>query len=147
MSASKKRHRTAHEPRGIQPVVQLSRRASIADRFNRMAKHCARVLGSPVLFFVNIVLILVWLISGPLFQFSDTWQLVVNTATTVVTYLAVFLIQNTQNRDSESVHLKLDEIIRSLKNARNQFVDVENGTEDQIKKLKEELTETVERNA
>ncbi len=84
-------------------------------------------------------MILVWLITGPAFHFSDTWQLIINTATTVITFLMVFLIQNTQNRDAKAVHLKLDELIRALKGARNQLVDVENLSDEDLKKLEEQF--------
>ncbi|PYI82144.1 MAG: hypothetical protein DMF05_00440 [Verrucomicrobia bacterium] len=82
---------------------------------------------------------LVWLITGPTFHFSDTWQLIINTATTVVTFLMVFLIQNTQNRDAKAMHLKLDELIRAVKGARNQLVDLENLSDEDLKKLEEQF--------
>src|SRR5688500_12796067 len=93
--------------------------------FGRMSSVSAVLLGSPWMFAANVFLIFVWLLSGPYFGYSDTWQLVVNTVTTVITYLAVFLIQNTQNRDAKAVHLKLDELISSVEGARNRFVDLE----------------------
>ena len=83
--------------------------------------------------------ILVWIVTGPTFHFSDTWQLIINTATTIVTFLMVFLIQNTQNRDAKAMHLKLDELIRALKGARNQLVDLENLSDDELKKLEEQF--------
>ena len=91
------------------------------------------------MFVANIFLIAVWFISGPFFNFSDTWQLIVNTATTVFTYLAVFLIQNTQNRDAKAVHLKLDELISSLEGARNVFVDLENLSEDELARIEKQF--------
>jgi low affinity Fe/Cu permease len=86
-----------------------------------------------------VIVILVWVLTGPTFHFSDTWQLVINTATTVVTFLMVFLIQNTQNRDTKVIHLKLDEMIRALKGARNQLLDVENLSDEDLKKLEEQF--------
>ena len=83
--------------------------------------------------------IFVWIITGPTFHFSDTWQLIINTATTVITFLMVFLIQNTQNRDAKAMHLKLDELIRAIKGARNQLVDLENLSDDDLKKLEEQF--------
>ena len=83
--------------------------------------------------------ILVWILTGPAFHFSDTWQLIINTATTIVTFLMVFLIQNTQNRDAKAMHLKLDEVIRALKGARNQLVDLEELSDQDLKKLEEQF--------
>jgi len=86
-----------------------------------------------------VLVILVWILTGPMFHFSDTWQLVINTATTIVTFLMVFLIQNTQNRDAKAVHLKLDELIRALKDARNELVDLENLSDEELKKLEKQF--------
>jgi len=93
--------------------------------FTRFAKSTARVSGRPATFFLALATILVWIVTGPLFGFSDTWQLVINTGTTIVTFLMVFLIQNTQNRDSEAVHLKLDELLRATAGAHNALLDLE----------------------
>ncbi len=103
--------------------------------FRKFSVASSTLLGSPWMFVANLFLIIVWAVSGPFFRFSDTWQLVVNTATTVITYLAVFLIQNTQNRDARAMHLKLDEIIVSIEGARNRFVDLEHLPDDELKKL------------
>jgi len=91
------------------------------------------------MFVANVFLILVWFVSGPFFHYSDTWQLVVNTATTVFTYLAVFLIQNTQNRDAKAVHIKLDELISSMEGARNRFVNLESATDEELAKLEDQF--------
>lgn len=105
------------------------------ELFRKFSIRAADALGSPWLFVANVILILVWLASGPLANFSDTWQLVVNTATTVFTYLAVFLIQNTQNRDAKAVHLKLDELISSIEGARNRLVNLQNLSDEELEVL------------
>ena len=97
------------------------------------------MLGSAWAFTGAVLVIVVWLVTGPTFHFSDTWQLIINTATTVITFLMVFLIQNTQNRDAKAMHLKLDELIRSVKGARNQLVDLENLSDEELKKLEKQF--------
>jgi low affinity Fe/Cu permease len=94
--------------------------------FHSFAGRASLVVGSKWAFTTAVLVILFWGVSGPYFHFSDTWQLVINTATTIVTFLMVFLIQNTQNRDARAIHLKLDEIIHSLKHARNEMIQIEN---------------------
>jgi low affinity Fe/Cu permease len=110
------------------------------DSFRRFARRSSEVLGSPWAFISAIFIIVVWGLTGPAFHFSDTWQLIINTGTTIVTFLMVFLIQNTQNRDAKAVHLKLDELIRALQGARNQLVDLEKLSDDELKKLEEQFT-------
>ncbi len=117
----------------------------ISDAFRVFAQRCASMLGSAWAFTGAVLVILVWLITGPTFHFSDTWQLIINTATTVITFLMVFLIQNTQNRDAKAMHLKLDEIIRALKGARNQLVDLEDLSDEDLKKLEEQFRQLLQK--
>jgi low affinity Fe/Cu permease len=111
----------------------------IRDAFHVFARRSSMVLGSPWAFAVAILIIFVWAALGPTFHFSDTWQLIINTGTTIVTFLMVFLIQNTQNRDAKAMHLKLDEIIRALKGARNQLVDLEKLSDEEMDKLEKQF--------
>ena len=115
------------------------------DPFRGFAQRASVLLGSAWAFGGAVLVIVVWLITGPTFHFSDTWQLIINTATTVITFLMVFLIQNTQNRDAKAMHLKLDELIRALKGARNQLVDLEDLSDDDLKKLEEQFQQTRKR--
>ena len=107
--------------------------------FRKFSIAAANALGSSWMFIANVLLILVWLVAGPFFHYSDTWQLVVNTATTVFTYLAVFLIQNTQNRDAVATHLKLDELIKGVKGARTGLVNLEKLSDEELQALQEEF--------
>ena len=111
----------------------------VSDAFRVFARHSASALGSAWAFAGAAIVILIWIISGPAFHFSDTWQLVINTATTIVTFLMVFLIQNTQNRDAKAVHLKLDELIRALEGARNHLVDLEDLSDEELQKLEKQF--------
>jgi low affinity Fe/Cu permease len=109
---------TAREKNPAKPKRQIS-------RFTTFARKTSHAAGRPVTFFLAVIIIVVWAALGPLFRFSDTWQLVINTSTTIITFLMVFLIQNTQNRDSEAMHLKLDELIRAATEADNKMLDLE----------------------
>jgi len=104
----------------------------VRDRFNKAADALTRALGSPWALVVAASVIVVWIVTGPIFGFSDTWQLVINTGTTIVTFLMVFIIQNTQNRDAKAVHAKLDELIRAMEGARDRFMLAEDETEEQL---------------
>jgi len=111
--------------------------------FTSIATKCAQLMGQPLAFIISTLLIIIWAASGPPLHYSDTWQLIVNTATTVLTFLAVFLIQNSQNRDGAAMQAKLDEIIRALDKARVEFVGIEHLTDAQIAKIREALEEDI----
>jgi low affinity Fe/Cu permease len=118
------------------------------DLFRKFANAASQGMGSPAAFILAAASIVVWAALGPVFHYSDTWQLAVNTATTIVTFLMVFLIQATQNRDAKAIHLKLDELIRGLQGARNHLVDLENLTDAELDDLQKEfqrLRETARR--
>ncbi len=104
--------------------------------FHTFAKWTANATGKPGTFALCVAVILAWALTGPLFGFSDSWQLIINTGTTIITFLMVFLIQNTQNRDTQEVHLKLDELIRSDKHARNLLLDLEALDDQQLERLR-----------
>jgi low affinity Fe/Cu permease len=110
----------------------------VSNRFQIFAGNVSRWLGSRLAFLIALAVVILWLLSGPLFRFSDAWQLVINTGTTIITFLMVFLIQATQNRDAQAIHLKLDELIRSSK-ARNVFADLEDASDAELTALKEEF--------
>ena len=107
--------------------------------FRKMAHATASAIGSPYAFFAAVLTVVIWAASGPLFHYSDTWQLVINTGTTVITFLVVFMIQNTQNRDSRAIHLKLDELIRAVDAARNRLVDLEDLPDEELARLAAEF--------
>lgn len=104
--------------------------------FDKLAKKTAHATGRPLTFGVAVLIILAWGVSGPIFHFSDTWQLVINTSTTIVTFLMVFLIQNTQNRDSQAMQLKLDELIRATEEAHGALMDIEELSEQELEKIR-----------
>jgi low affinity Fe/Cu permease len=110
-------------------------RQSWAEAFHQFAIRCADTVGSPAAFLGSVVVIVTWAATGPIFKFSDTWQLIINTATTIVTFLMVFLIQNTQNRDARALHLKLDELIRCARGARNHLISLEGLTDEELDAL------------
>src|SRR5438874_10503099 len=116
-----------------------------SDALRLFARRSSMVLGSAWAFASAILIIVIWGLTCPTFHYSDTWQLIINTGTTIVTFLMVFLIQNTQNRDAKAVHLKLDEVIRALKGARNQLVDLENLSDEELTKLEKQFQRMRER--
>ena len=105
--------------------------------FTEFSKWIAEVAGHPISFSLALLIIIVWGATGPLFDYSDTWQLLINTGTTIVTFLMVFLIQKTQNRDTQAIHLKLDELIRVTKGARNMMLDLEHMDDESLKRLRD----------
>jgi low affinity Fe/Cu permease len=107
--------------------------------FRRLAHHVSRAIGSPYAFAIAVSSVVIWALLGPAYHYSDTWQLVINTSTTIITFLVVFLIQNTQNRDSQAIHLKLDELIRAVEAARNNLVDLEDLPDEELAKLETEF--------
>jgi len=111
------------------------------DIFIRFANGAARWTGKPAVFLSALSIVVIWALSGPVFEYSDTWQLVINTGTTIITFLMVFLIQNTQNRDSYAVQLKLDELIRAKRSAHTELLDIEELSEDELCKLRDEYEE------
>jgi low affinity Fe/Cu permease len=138
MTTQKEKNKSQEESRDFFCVA--------SDAFRFFAKRSSMMLGSAWAFATAILIILIWGLTGPLFHYSDTWQLIINTGTTIVTFLMVFLIQNTQNRDAKAVHLKLDELIRALKNARNELIDLEKLTDEDLTSLEKQF-ERVRKNA
>ena len=112
--------------------------------FTRFAKGASRAVGRPAAFTIALAALVLWGASGPLFGFSDTWQLIINTGTTIVTFLMVFLIQNTQNRDAEAMHVKLDELIRSNKAAHNALLDLEDLEEEELDRIRADYEQLAE---
>ena len=110
------------------------------ELFRTFSQRTSGVTGSPVGFGLAVAVVVVWALTGPLFGYSDSWQLVINTGTTIVTFLMVFLIQNTQNRDTRAVHLKLDELLRAVHDARNSMLDLENLTDEELDRLQAEFS-------
>jgi low affinity Fe/Cu permease len=115
------------------------------DRFfTHVASVISGLAGKPAAFVLSLLIVIVWAVTGPLFQFSDTWQLVINTGTTIVTFLMVFLIQNTQNRDAGAMQAKLDELIRATEKARGQFIGIEHLTDEQIEAIRDKIEKDVD---
>ncbi len=112
----------------------------INSPFTRFAKKTSTFTGRPITFILAVLVILLWAITGPLFDFSDTWQLVINTSTTILTFLMVFLIQNTQNRDTEALQIKLDELIRAMDQANNSLLDLEEMDDKELDRIRETYT-------
>lgn len=112
---------------------------TLRDRFHNFSRKTSEAVGSVWAFLLALGTVAVWGLTGPIFGFSDTWQLVINTGTTIVTFIMVFLIQSTQNRDAKAVHLKLDELIRGVRGAMTRLVDLENLPEEELEALAAEF--------
>jgi low affinity Fe/Cu permease len=126
----------------MRPAIETGaseRSGGSAEVFRRLAQHTSHWVGTPYAFAAALGVIVVWAVTGPLFAFSDTWQLVINTGTTIVTFLMVFLIQNTQNRDARAMHLKLDELVHAARGARNRLIDVEDLSDSELEQLQREF--------
>ena len=123
----------------------MSKPSRKVSAFTRFAKWAARATGKPGTFIAAAGIIVLWALSGPIFDFSDTWQLVINTGTTIITFLMVFLIQNTQNRDTEAMQIKLDELIRAMETAKNTVLDLEEMDEKDLDRIREEYEELAQR--
>lgn len=121
----------------IRPPLQSE--ATVKELFRRFAQRSADLMGSPWIFIAALAVVILWAVTGPLFDFSNTWQLAINTGTTIITFLMVFVIQNTQNRDAHAMHLKLDELLRAVKEARNELIDLEHCTDEQLSHYEEEF--------
>src|SRR5258708_27705247 len=113
--------------------------------FRKFAQAASQAVGSSWAFILAVVIIFVWAITGPLFHYSDTWQLVINTGTTIITFLMVFLIQNTQNRDAKAIHLKLDELIRAVEGARTHLVELEELSDEELADLEKQFSQLHDR--
>ena len=111
--------------------------SALAEQFSRFAHKISMWTGHPLAFLLAVLLVVVWVLTGPIFHYSDTWQLVINTGTTIVTFLMVFLIQATQNRDAEATQVKLDEIIRAIGNAKNELLDLEELEEEELDRIRD----------
>lgn len=138
----------AHAAQGriYAPAAPLEgKEACVNDFFHKFAHTISNAVGSPVAFIAAVAIVAVWGITGPLFHFSDTWQLVINTGTTIITFLMVFVIQNTQNRDAKAIHLKLDELIRAMEGARTKLVDLEDLSDEELAGLEKQFQHMHER--
>ncbi len=117
------------------------------EGFRRFARYTSDLLGSSRAFCAALLIVLIWGLSGPYFHYSDAWQLAINTGTTIITFLMVFLIQNTQNRDSRATHLKLDELIKAVRGARNSMIDLDRLSDEELRELEGEYKKLCERRA
>lgn len=117
----------------------------IKDLFHKISAFTSQAIGSPPAFIIALLLIIGWIVTGPFFHYSDTWQLVINTTTTIVTFLIVFLIQHTQNRDSHALHLKLDELIRANSRAHNTMIGIEYLTETEVRQLQRQIQDQIDK--
>jgi low affinity Fe/Cu permease len=138
--------RHAKHAHGAHPAeTKLPQTSWVSEWFHRFAQRTSNIVGAPATFVAAVLLIVVWAATGPIMGFSETWQLIINTGTTILTFLMVFLIQNTQNRDARAIHLKLDELIHGTKGARNRVIDLENCTDEELAQLEKEFKRLRER--
>ena len=124
-----------HRKPYIEAHEQVRKSGGLNLWFSRFASSTAQIVGHPYMFLLAVVVLVIWAASGPFFHFSDTWQLIINTGTTIVTFLVVFLIQNTQNRDAKALHLKLDELIRSHHPANDDLIDIQKLSDEELDQL------------
>jgi low affinity Fe/Cu permease len=117
----------------------------LTQMYSQLAKEASRFSGRPSVFAVAVLAIVVWIVTGPMFGFSDTWQLVINTGTTIVTFLMVFLIQSSQNRDTEAIQVKLDELIRATQGAHNELLDLEEMAEEELDRFRDRYEKLAQR--
>ena len=152
MTSPPTQHSASSQPTPEQTAHFLEARKQVASTntvnlwFSRLASRTAQLVGHPYMFLSAVLILVAWAISGPFFHFSDTWQLIINTGTTIVTFLVVFLIQNTQNRDAKALHLKLDELIRSHVPARNDMIDIEKLSDEELDELEKRYAAICEEN-
>jgi low affinity Fe/Cu permease len=123
----------------MNPEAKKNRIFSMDEMFRKFACRSSEAVGSPISFIIAVIVVIGWAVTGPLYNYSDTWQLVINTGTTIITFLMVFLIQNTQNRDTKLIQIKIDELIRAQHTARNQLLNLEHLTDDELTHLKKEF--------
>jgi len=136
-----------HKTAGRNNHSRASARMTLAGKFTAFAQATALWTGHPAAFLLAVAVVLIWVVTGPMFAYSDTWQLVINTGTTIVTFLMVFLIQNTQNRDTLAIQLKLSELVLAMKGAQNEFATIEDLNDEELQKLHEECRARVEMTA
>jgi low affinity Fe/Cu permease len=129
------------------PRAAVQHDVSIVDRFRTISDRATDALGTPWALLLAFLLIAVWALTGPIFQFSDSWQLVINTTTTIITFLMVFVIQTSQNRQAKAMQFKLDELIKSIPAARNKMIEAEHESTDELKQQEEEFEKTAKRAA
>ena len=128
--------RQPHLPRAVDFArAETEKRASLNTWFSGVASRASQIVGSAWMFIAAIAVIILWGVTGPMFHYSDTWQLIINTGTTIITFLMVFLIQNTQNRDAKAIHLKLNELIHAVSQAHDELIDVEKLSDEELKTL------------
>ena len=127
------------------PQRKKNSTTTFSSIFTQFAKAASRATGRPITFIIAVGIIVAWALTGPIFDYSDTWQLVINTGTTIITFLMVFLIQNTQNRDTEALQIKLDELIRAMGQAQNKLLDLEEMDDEELDSIREDYLKLAEK--